>query len=214
VNLIGLAKGAQLAAAASAIALARRRAEHIPAAVALVLLAAIDVARGPLSAAGRRAAPIFLYVDGAAELGTYATVAGLCLTVALPAKHRARVVAGAVVLWALTSIALACAYPSPLVTGEGLQRVLFGADLLGLFVSSIALWRWMVDGIAARRSPSSSSMVALALFALDGAILLAPFSPWRGTVFGSDFSGIAVIVTAFFATFTIVQVILWKFSPG
>jgi hypothetical protein len=141
-----------------------------------------------------------------------ATMAGLALAVAAGVQHRRRVVALAVAGWALASVALGALYPSPLVRGAGLQRFYFAADLIGLFVSAIALVGWAQRGIAAKRSPDSSSLVALALVALDGAILLAPFSPWRGVLFGSDYAGIQVIIVLFFAAFTAAQVIAWRFS--
>lgn len=218
-NLLAAAKGAQIAAAASSIALARRRVEHVPAAVALVVLTALALARGPLNAAlPPMAAPrqgvdlVLIYLDGAAEMASYATIAGLALAVAFGAQHRRRAVAGAVAAWALASIALGALYPSPLVRGAGLQRVYFAADLIGLFVSAAALVGWAQRNMAAKRSPDSASLVALALVALDGSILLAPFSPWRGALFGSDFGGIQVIVTLFFVTFAVAQVVAWRFT--
>jgi hypothetical protein len=218
VTLLALAKATQIAAAASSIALARRRAEHVPAAVALVILTAIPFVRDPVRTAlapiprpVEGAARVLVYLDGAAEMASYATLAGLALAVAA-SQHRRRVVAGTVAAWALTSIVLAALYPSPLVRGEALQRVYFAADLIGLFVSAAALVLWSQRTMAARRSPDSSSMVALALIALDGAILLAPFSPWRGVLFGSDFTGIQLIIVLYFAVFTAAQVIAWRFS--
>ena len=218
-NLIALAKATQIAAAVSSIALARRRTEHVPAAVALVVLAGVPLARGPLRVALHTpgAEPlhtVLVYADGAAELATYATVAGLALAVAFGAAHSRRARALAVAAWALASVALGALYPSPLVRGEGLQRFYFAADLVGLFVSAIALVGWAQRGMAAKRSPDSARRVALALVALDGAILLAPFSPWRGVLFGSDFSGIQVIVALIFATFAVAQGIAWRFSRG
>ena len=153
-----------------------------------------------------------MYLDGAAELATCATIAGLAVAVAVSAKHRRRAFALAVAAWALASVVLGALYPSPLVRGPGLQRVYFAADLIGLFVSAAALFGWAQRSMAAQRSPDSSSVVALALVALDGAILLAPFSPWRGVLFGSDYSGIQVIIVLFFATFAVAQVIAWRFS--
>ena len=222
-NLLAVAKVAQIAAAASSIALARRRAEHVPAAVALVVLTVLSLGRGTLNAAlpvcsgepWQGAARVLVYVDGAAEMATYATIAGLAVAVAAGARRRRRAVAVTVAAWALASIVLGALYPSPIVRGVGLQKVYFVADLFGLFVSAVALVGWAQRGIAAKRSPDSSSMVALSLVALDGAILLAPFSPWRGALFGSDFAGIQVIVALFFAVFTAAQVIAWRFSsPG
>jgi hypothetical protein len=218
-NLLGIAKATQIAAAASSIALARRRAEHVPAAVALVVLTAVGLARGPLRAALaplprpiEGAARSLVYVDGAAELATYATVAGLAVAIAVREKHRMRVVAAAVALWALASVTLGALYPSPLVRGEGLQRIYFAADLIGLFVSAVAIVGWTQRKLVAKRSPDSASLVALCLVALDGAILLAPFSPWRAVLYGSDFAGIQIIITMFFGIFTVTQVIAWRSS--
>lgn len=214
-NLLALATGTQIAAAVSSIALARRRAEHAPAAVALVVLACVTLARSRLnSALSEGRTPVLVYVDGAAELATYATVAGLAVAVAVSVERRRRALAVAVAAWALASVMLGALFPSPLVLDGGLRRVYFAADLIGLFVSAVALVGWAQRGIAAKRSPDSASMVALALVALDGAILLAPFSPWRGALFGTDFSGIQVIITLFFATFAVAQVIAWRLSRG
>jgi hypothetical protein len=221
-NLLAIVKVTQIAAAVSSIALARRRAEHVPAAVALVALTGVALARGPLNAVlpapsvepWQGAARVLVYLDGAAEMASYATIAGLAVAVAVGAAHRRRALALAVAAWALASVVLGALYPSPLVRGAGLQRVYFAADLIGLFVSAVALVGWAQRNIAAKRSPDSASMVALSLVALDGAILLAPFSPWRGVLFGSDFSGIQVIITMFFATFAVVQVIAWRFSSN
>ena len=216
-NLTALAQTTQIAAAVSSIALARRRVEHVPAAIALVVLTAIPFVRdpvrtalGPIPRPVDGAARVLVYIDGAAEMATYATLAGLALAVA--ASQRRRVVALTVAAWAIASIVLGALYPSPIVRGEGLQRVYFAADLIGLFVSAAALVLWGQRNIVARRPPDSSSMVAFALVALDGAILLAPFSPWRGALFGSDFAGIQVVVTMFFAVFTAAQVIAWRSS--
>lgn len=220
-NLLVVAKATQIAAAVSSIALARRRAEHVPAAVALVILAAVGLGRTPLRAAlAPLARPIegparvLVYVDGAAELGSYATIAGLALAVAVHARYRRRAVALAVAAWGAASVALGALYPSPLVRGAALQRVYFAADLLGLFVSAVALARWADRAMDDKRSPDGASLVALGLVALDGAILLAPFSPWRGALYGSSFDGVQVIITMFFATFAVAQVVAWKSSRG
>jgi glycerol uptake facilitator-like aquaporin len=90
-----------------------------------------------------------------------------------------------------------------------LQRVYFAADLIGLFVGAAALVLWVQRSLAQKRSPGSLDVVAWGLLALDGSVLLAPFSPWRGDVFGSDFSGPAVIITMFFAVFVVAQVTSW-----
>lgn len=214
-DLLPLAKTTEIAAAFSALALARRKAEHWPAAVALVLLAAIPLLRGPLKSALHVSAqpwPVYVYADGAAQLATSATVAGLALVVAVQTQHRVRALALAVLGWMVGSIALASLYPSPLVTGARLQRVYYAADLLTFFVAAAALARWADRGLAAKRSPNGASMVALSLWALQGVIAFAPFGPWRGDVFGSDFSGIQVCVAAVFGCFTCAQLIAWRVS--
>ena len=218
-NLEGIAKATQIAAAVSSIALARKRTRHIPAAVALVVLAAIPLVRRPLKDAlaplprpVEGVARVLVYADGAAELATYATIAGLAVAIAVSVENRRRVAASAVALWALASIALAAMYPSQLVMGVGLQRIYFIADLIGLFVSAAAIVVWTQRKLAAKHSPDSASIVAVCLVALDGAILLAPFSPWRGELYGSDYSGIQAIVCLFFAAFTVAQVVAWRWS--
>jgi hypothetical protein len=220
---IAVAKATQIVAAVSSIALARRRIEHVPAAVALVVLTAIPFARKPLNAAlppsiePRQGVDLVLvYMDGAAELATSATMAGLAVAVAVSQKNRVRALALAVAAWAVASIVLGAMYPSPLVRGESLQRVYFVADLLGLFVSAGALVNWAQRKLGAKRSPDTTSFIALGLVALDATILLAPFSPWRGVLFGSDYSGIQLIITLFFAAFAVAQVRAWRTtsSPG
>jgi threonine/homoserine efflux transporter RhtA len=96
----------------------------------------------------------------------------------------------------------------------GLQRVYLAADLAGLFVATIATVSWARALIRAKRSPRSVHAVALALPIFDAAILVAPFSPWRGFLFDAPYTGIQVIVTLFFAVITIVQVILWRFASS
>jgi hypothetical protein len=157
-------------------------------------------------------ARVLVYVDSAAELACYATVAGLAVAIAVSEKHRRRAAALAVVAWALGSLVLAALYPSPLVRGPSLQRIYFAADLIGLFVSAVAIVRWVQRNLAARSSPDTTSFIALGLVALDATILLTPFSPWRGVVFGSDFSGIQLVITTFFGTFVVAQVLAWKRS--
>ena len=131
------------------------------------------------------------------------------MAVAVTGDQRRRAFALTVVAWAL-AVAIALSIVSPV--GRRLQRVYFAADLVGLFVSAAALVRWGQRLVAAKLSPDSASVIALGLFALDGAILLAPFSPWRAVVFGSDYAGVQLIITMFFAIFAIVQVIAWRFS--
>jgi hypothetical protein len=212
-----------VAAAASSIALARRRPSHVPAAIALAILAAVAVARGYLMAAlhdvprpVEGAAVYLLHAERSAELLAIATTAGLCLAIAVAKPYRVRALALMGAVWGVTSVAMGAFYPSPLTRGPGLHRFYFAADLFSLFVATAALVYWMLRSIAVKQSPDSSTIVALALVALDGAILLSPFSPWQGDPFATSFQGPQVIITLFFAIFTVAQVIAWKFStpPG
>lgn len=68
-SLIAIAKKTQIVAAVASIALARKRAEHVPAAVALVVLTAVGLARGPLRAA---LAPLHRPIEGTARALVYA----------------------------------------------------------------------------------------------------------------------------------------------
>jgi hypothetical protein len=105
---------------------------------------------------------------------------------------------------------LAALYPSPMVRGAGLQRIYLAVDLLGLLVSTIALVVWARASIAAKRSPGSVHVVAIGLVVLDAAVLLAPLSPWRGSIFGASFDATLLIMALCFAVLTIVQVALWR----
>ena len=212
-NLEGIAKTTQIAAAISSIALARKRAEHVPAAIALVVLAAVPIMRGPLRTViegpGGGELHALIYMDRAAELATSAVIAGLAMAVAVTANRVRRVYALAVFAWAAETIAIGILSP---VGRQELQQFYFAVDLFALFVSAAALVKWGQRLTAAKLSPDSASMVALGLFGLDGAILLAPFSPWRAQVFGSDFSGIQACIAVVFGAFTVGQVIGWHFS--
>src|SRR5215468_4304646 len=100
-----------------------------------VAASAVAVApwRGPMR--------VLVYLDGAFNLVTSATVAGLAVAVASTPEQRRRAVAVVAAVWLLASVVLAALYPSPLVRGEGLQRIYIGADLIGLSVASVALVR-------------------------------------------------------------------------
>jgi hypothetical protein len=208
---------AQVLAAVSAVVLARRRAEHVPAAVALTLLAAANLLDAPILEA---LAPypvepwqgwhrLLVYLDGAINLANYAIVAGLAVAVAVSPERRRFAVGLVVGAWLLASVVLGALYPSPIVRGAALQRVYFAADLIGLFVATVAIITRARALIAAKLSPDAASTVAFALAVFDAGILLAPFSPWRGALFGSDFGGIQLVIALSFATISVVQVLLW-----
>ena len=49
---------------------------------------------------------------------------------------------------------------------------------------------------------------------LDAGILLAPFSPWRSSLFDAPYFGPQLVIVIFFAVITAAQVIAWKLSAG
>ena len=219
---LAIALAMQVLAALSAILLARRRAAHVPAAVALTVLAAANLLDTPIAATistypvepWEGARRVLVYVDGALNFANYAVIAGLAVAVAVSPERRRRAVALVLGAWALASLVLAALYPSPFVRGPSLQRIYLAVDLIGLFVSTVALLTWGRRGIAAKRSPDSAAMVALALVLLDVAILVTPFSPWRGSIFGASFDGAQFFITLSFATLAAAQVMAWRSFPG
>jgi hypothetical protein len=216
-SLQGAGYVAQALAALSAYMLARRRPGHIPAAVALALLATVNLLDAPIAAAltPARGEPwqgsgrVLVYLDGAINLANDAIVAGLPVAIAVAPERRRRAAAMVAGAWLLASVVLAALYPSPLVRGAGLQRIYIAAELIGLFVATVALITWARAGIAAKRSPEGVHAVALGMTLLDAAILLAPFSPWRAALFEAPYGGVQLIITAFFAVVTAAQVIAW-----
>ena len=204
---------AEMASAALAVLLARRRPEHRSAALALVMLLVAGAGRillygafpppgdGPIMGAARG----LVYLDGALQLAPSAAVVGLASNVFTETPRRA--VAAVVAAWALASIALAVAYPSPLVRGAGLTRVYLAADLTGLFVSLAALARWA----RLQRTPTTAHAVAIVLVLLDLAILLVPYGPWRNGLFG-PYESVQVMVLVVFAAIAAVEGVLWRFS--
>lgn len=204
---------AEMAAAILAVLLARRRPEHRPAAVTLVVLVIAVAARvlvygalpppgaGPIVGAARG----LVYLDGALQLAASAAIVGLAVVVSTETPRRAAAVV--VAAWALASLALAIAYPSPLVRGAGLARVYLAADLAGLFVSFTVLGRWTL----LHRTPSTAHAVAIVLVFLDLAVLLVPYGPWRNGLFG-PYESVQVMVLVVFAAIAAVQGVLWRFS--
>jgi hypothetical protein len=213
---IGLA--AQVVAAVSAILLARRQAKHVPAAVALALLAGVNVLHAPVRATltPDRIEPwegtkrLIVYLDGAISLADYAIVAGLAVVVAVYPERRRLAVALVATVWLAASVVLAALYPSPLVRGFGLQRIYFAADLIGLFVSTGALITWIQRARAAKQSPSLVHFVAVGMVTSDALILLAPYSPWRGALFDAPYTAPQVVILVFFAVVIALQVNAWK----
>jgi hypothetical protein len=219
-QLAGL--GAQVLAAVGAVLLAQRHRAHVPAAVALVLIAAGNVLQAPVLAALRPLprpvegiAYVLVYIDGALSLSYYAIIAGLPVVLAVPPEQRRRAAVGVGAMWLFASVVLAVLYPSPYVRGAGLQQVYVAADFIALGAASLALIIEARGDIAAQRLPSSASAVATALVILDGGLLVVPFSPWRGDVFIQPYFGPQLVIAAVFFLIAATEVIAWKFtSPG
>ncbi len=216
-SMQAVAYSAQVLAALAAFLLAWRHAPHRPAAVALVLLAAVSVLHAPIVAALHRLprpiegrALALVYLDGADALAGYAILAGLPVALAAAPERRRRASAIVVGVWMFASVVLARLYPSPIVRGAGLQQIYVAADLIALAVASLALIFEARADIAAQRSPSSSSMVATALVILDGAILVAPFSPWRGDVFVVPYFGPQLVIAILFLFIAASEVVVWS----
>jgi hypothetical protein len=221
VTLEDAAVVAQVLAAWAAVLLAKKRRDHAPAAVALVLLAAASVLKYPVLAAHRPlprpvegAARALIYADGALSMSFNAIVAGLPVALAVSPtqrRHASWIIVGA---WSLASVALGALYPSPYVRGAGLQQVYVAADFIGLAVAALALITEARADIAANRQPSSASAVATALVILDGGLLVVPFSPWHGDVFVQPFFGPQLVITSVFSLIAATEVIAWQFTSS
>jgi hypothetical protein len=193
-------------AAVAGIVLAVRRREHVPAAVALSLLA---VAAAVQAKTGSD--PWLVMVDRVVLLGEAAVPPALAVSVFLSPRLRRPVLACVVGAWLV--VCLVVAVVPPPVASPLMQRVYLGADLAGLAVSiaSFVTWAWWARG---RASLGSAQSVAVALVLLDLGILLAPHSPWRSSVFASSFDVTQVTILTFFAVVATVEVILWRFSKA
>src|SRR5262249_6607385 len=159
------AKAAVVAAAMTAIPLARKRAEHTPAAVAQVCFAVADLSWFPLNGIlspvsvepWHGPALIAVYVDGAAVLSQFANLPALALAAGEPPGKRLRAAAPVIGAWVVASVVLGTLYPSPLVRGDGLRRVYLAADLICLFVTVVALATFYRRG----QTPTTSHAVAM-----------------------------------------------------
>jgi len=212
----------QVLAVVTAIMLARRNREHVRGAVALAVLATASLlhtavlAMLPPSPSGPLQGWVRLLVDveRAINLVQYIIIPWLAVTLAVSPERRRFATLLVVAAWLLESIVLAALYPSPLVRGAGLQRIYLATDLICMFAAIVAIVAWARRNITAKRSPNSVQMLSIALVVMDLAVLLAPVSPWRGYVFGSNYSGVQFFITLCFTVISIVQVILWRFSDG
>src|SRR5262249_49322941 len=135
-----------------------------------------------------------------------ATLAALSLSIT--SKRPKRAVAIVIAAWLIASIALGAAYPHPFVRGESYGRILIAADLLGLFVSFGALSTWGLR----HEPPRPPLLGTLTLLFVDLAILINPYSPWHGPVFGGRYEVAQLMQILLFITMAIGQGVLWKSS--
>lgn len=201
-------------AAITAVALARRRSDHWPAAVALLVVFAVAVITVPMNAAlssppigpyeGWRR--VLVYLDGALHLGSFATVTALALAVTMNNARRAVITVA--VAWLLESIALAALYPSPVVRGENLFRIYIATDLFALLVSIGSIGTWAFS----RPTPRPAFGVALVLVITDLGILLNPYSPWHNVRLAGHYEVVQLMIAGMFLVTAFVQGVLWRFS--
>jgi len=202
-------------AAGSAVLAARRRADHRPAAAALCILLVANLAAIPLASNALlppHADPwggwmrVLVYLDGAVQLSSDATVAGLALAITVNRPKRA--VAAVAGVWALASVALAMAYPSPMVRGASLQKIYFAADLAGVLVAFGTIGSWIFQ----RKAPRPVLWVATLITLSDLAVLLDPLSPWRGAQLVDRYEFAQVMLILLYVSLAIYQGVLWVLS--
>jgi hypothetical protein len=211
-----VADASQVLAAIFAILITRHRRSYLPAAVALTLIATISLVQRAIFAATQGApvpyegaARLLFHIDTASHLAGDATIAGLAVVVAVAPERRRRVVAIIAGVWFLASVVVAALYPSPLVRGLGLARVLFASNMLGVCVGTIAMVMWARGKLAAKRSPGAIDMVALTMLIFDAGAAILPFSPWRNAPFSLEaYSGVQGLIIGFFG----VIAVLWLVS--
>jgi len=206
--LLWLARLTQIAAAVSAVLLARRRADHRPFAVYMVSVTVANTMRAMLTAwwcpirplgspPFTGSARLAFHVDEAVGL---ALPAALAITAIVLFAERRRLAVVPALAW-IGGVAYLCAsYPE--VRGEQLRRVYLAAELGALCIAAgaITLWTW-------RRLPPTPARVALlAVVIVDGVTLIA--GAWRYG-FWDHWHLQQIALTLLYATLTILQVLTW-----
>jgi hypothetical protein len=207
--LLWVTRIALLGAALSAVALARRRADHWPVAAFLVWLVGVDVLRAtlilrfdlvrPLGAPPLEgAARLAFHADQAIELSWAAGIAAIAILSFSRRSWPALLVALA---WAGTVAYLATHYPA--IRGDALRLVYLGTELPALLIAAglIMTWTWR------RERPTPARICVLALCVTDSITLFAGAWRWGFWSFWS------LQQAAFALTYTTIagfQVIMWK----
>ena len=196
-------------AAASAMVLARRRADHRHFAIFLAWFVCVEVLRSALGQSFNLVRPpglppfigaarVAFHIDQAMELSWDAGLAAVAIIV-FP-RQRWRVVIVALV-WASMVAYLATHYPE--VRGDSLRRVYLAAELTALAVAtaSIITWTWR------REPPTPARICVLCVCIADLITLLA--GAWRwGYWIHWDLNQVAFALT--YATIAVYQVIIWR----
>jgi hypothetical protein len=221
-TLLSVSLAVQALAAVFAILIARRRSAYLPAAVALTLIAAINVLER-LIAPALDGSPVpyqglprlFFHLESASKLAGDAVVAGLAVVVSVGPERRRRAATIVGGVWLLASVVVAGLYPSPLVRGLALARIYFASAMLGICVGTIAMVTWAAKSIAAKRSPGGSDTIALWLLIFDADVALVPFSPLHSAPFSAEsYSGVQVLILWVFTVLTAGEVIAWFLIRG
>lgn len=210
-TLLWIARLTQIAAAVSAVLLARRRADHRPFAVFLLVVTAANLARAVLASVYPLLRPLDMPpLEGAARVAFHAEQAlfttwpaGIAaVSIALFARRRWLALLPGFAWIGLVAY-LATHYPT--VRGEELRRVYLVAELGALCVTAAGavLWTWR------RESPSPARVALMCVVLMEGACLLA--GAWRrGFWIYWNLQQIAYVLL--YLTLTAFQVITWRRS--
>lgn len=207
--LLRVTQALLLAAAISAVLLARRRPDHLPFAIFLFVVAVATAIRDRLAALYpllrplgspplEGAARVALHMDQALFL-TWAGGIATTSIVLFAERRRLAILPG--IAWIGLVAYLATHYPA--VRGEDLRRVYLAAELGALCVAAacIILWTW-------RRLPPTPARVGLLAVAIvDGVTLVA--GAWRHG-FWDHWHLQQIALTLLYATLTIFQVLTWR----
>jgi hypothetical protein len=222
VTPLSIALAAQVVAAAFAMLIGRHRRSYLPAAVALTLIAAVNVFERLIAPtldsypAPYQGLPrFFFHLESASRFAGDAVIAGLAVVVAVSPERRRGVVVVVGAVWLLASVVVASLYPSPLVRGMALARIYFASVMLGIGVGTIAMVTWAGKSIALKRSPGGADTVALWLLIFNASVALVPFSPLHSAPFSPEaYTGVQVFIVWVFSLLAAAEVIAWLLIRG
>lgn len=215
IDLQRAALWAEFSAAIVAVLLARRRAAHWPAAIALVALVLTDVIRIPLHDAlhppptspyGFGKLRLLFHLSTGLWLANVSVLPMLAMSVCL-SRRKGAALKFVLVVWAVLTMCCAMFYPHPQVYGRGLARVFFGAELVSLFVTIAVIAEWT----RRRERPTTSHVVTMLLAGADAVAILAPYSTWSFGLF-ERYDTAQVTVLGFFGIIAAYEGVVWSSS--